>query len=51
MHLFIKKSMKGGVSYTAKRHSKANNKYMKCYEQYKENKLCVWMEMTYMVRQ
>ena len=27
MHLFIEKGMRGGISYIAKRHSKANNKY------------------------
>ena len=24
--------MRGGISYIAKRHSKENNKYMKCYD-------------------
>ena len=28
MYLFIKKLMKGGVSWIAKGHSKGNNKYM-----------------------
>ena len=28
MHLFIEKGMIGGISYIAKRHSKANNKYI-----------------------
>ena len=32
MHLFIEKGMCGGISYIAKRHSKANNKYMKSYD-------------------
>ena len=32
MHLFIEKGMRGGISYIAKRHSRANNKYMKCYD-------------------
>ena len=38
IHLFIKKRMRGGISYIAKRHSKANNKYMKCYDSNKESK-------------
>ena len=31
-HLFIVKGMRGGTSYIAKRHSKANNKCLKDYE-------------------
>ena len=38
MHLLIERGMRGGIPYIAKRHSKASNKHMKCYEQYKENK-------------
>ena len=37
MHLFIEKGMRGGISYIAKRHSKANNKYMDSYDEYKES--------------
>ena len=31
MHLFIEKRMKGGISYIAKKNSRANNKNVKCY--------------------
>ena len=44
MHLFIEKGMRGGISYIAKRHSKANNKYIKCYEQYKENNFIMYLD-------
>ena len=40
MHLFIEKGTRGGPSYTAKRHSEANNKYMKCYDSSKES-ICI----------
>ena len=44
IHLIIEKGMRGGISYIAKKHSKANNKYMKCYEQYKESKSIMYLD-------
>ena len=38
MHLFIEKGIKGGILYNDKRHSNANNEYMKCYHSSKESK-------------
>ena len=32
MYLFIERGLRGGISYTTKRHSKANDKYMKNYD-------------------
>ena len=43
VHLFIEKGMRGGISYIAKRHSKANNKYMKDYESEKEDKFIIYL--------
>ena len=37
MHLFIEKGMREGISYIAKRYSKASNKYMKNYDNIKES--------------
>ena len=36
--------MRVGISYIAKRHSKANNKYMKCYDEYKESKFMIYVD-------
>ena len=45
MHLFIEKGMGGGNSYIAKRHSKANNKYMECYNSSKESKYITYLNL------
>ena len=42
--VFIEKEVRGGISYIAKRFSKANNKYMKCYDNSKESKLIVYLD-------
>ena len=44
MHLLIEKGMRGGISYIAKRHSKANNKYMECYDSSGENKYITYLD-------
>ena len=44
MHLFIEKGMRGGITYITKRHGKANNKYMKCYNSSKESKFIVYLD-------
>ena len=38
MNLFIEKQMRGGISYIPKIYSKANIKYMKCYDSSEESK-------------
>ena len=43
-HLFIEKRMRGGIFYIAKRHSKANNKYMECYDSIKESKYIAYLD-------
>ena len=44
MHLFIEKGMRGGISYIAKRYSKANNKYIKCYDSSEESKYIIYLD-------
>ena len=45
MYLFIEKGLRGGISYSAKRYSKANNKYMKNYEPKKHSKFIKYLDM------
>ena len=44
MHLFIEKGMRGGISYISERHSKANNKYIKCYDSSEESKFIMYLD-------
>ena len=44
MHLFIEKGMRRGISYIAKRYSKANNKYMQSNNGKKTNKFITYLD-------
>ena len=44
MHLLIEKRMRGGISYIAKRYSKANNKYMESYNSSKGSKYITYLD-------
>ena len=44
MPLFTEKGMRGGISYIAKVHSKANNKYMKRYDSSEESKFIMYLD-------
>ena len=44
MQLFIEKGMRGGISYIAKRHSKANKKYMRYYDSSKRSKYINYLD-------
>ena len=45
MYLFIEKELRGGISYIAKRYSKANNKYMKDYDPAKPSKNILYLDL------
>ena len=45
MHLFIEKGMRGGISYLAKKYSKANNKYCPVYDKEKPEKYIVYLDI------
>ena len=44
MHYFTEEETRGGVSYIAKRYSKANNKYMTDHESSEENKFIIYLD-------
>ena len=44
MYLFVEKKMRGGISYIAKRYSKANDKYMKSYDNNKPSKYITYLD-------
>ena len=44
MHLFLEKGIGRGISYIAKRHSTANNKYMKSYDNKKSRKYIAYLD-------
>ena len=44
MHLFIEKGMREGISHIAKRHGKANNKYMECYNSCEKSECITYLD-------
>ena len=44
LYLFVKKGMRGRISYITKRYSKANNKYMICYDNSKPSKFITHLD-------
>ena len=44
MYLFIEKGMRGGISYIANRYGKANNKYMKEYDEKVPSKYIMYLD-------
>ena len=46
MYLFIEKGLRGGISYIAKRYTKANNKYMKIFDSKKPSKYILYLDMS-----
>ena len=45
MYLFIEKGIRGGISYIAKRFSKANNKYIQSYDNKKPRLFIVYLDV------
>ena len=45
MYLFTEKRMRGGISYIAKRFSKANNKYMTSYDVNEPSKYITYLDV------
>ena len=45
VHLFVEKGMRGGIFYIAKWYTKANNKYMKSYDDSKPSKYIMYFDV------
>ena len=45
MYLFLEKGMRGGISYIAKRYSRANSKYIKNYDPTKPPKFITYLDV------
>ena len=43
--MFIEKGLRGGISYIAKRHAKANNKYTENYDPKKPSTFTTYLDM------
>ena len=41
----LKKELRGGISYIAKRHAKANNKYMKVYDSKEPSQFITYLDL------
>ena len=44
-YLFIEKGLRGGISYIAKRYTKANNKYINDYDPKKQLAFILYLDM------
>ena len=44
MHYFIERGMRGGISYIAKKYSKANNKYMTDHDSSEGNIFIIYLD-------
>ena len=44
-YLFTEKGLRGGISYLAKRHAEANNKYMNDYDPEKPSTFTTYLDM------
>ena len=51
MYVFFEKVARSRISYICNRHSKANNKYLKTYDQREELKHIIYLDANYIVIQ
>ena len=47
-YLFIEKGLRGGISYIAKRYTKANNKYMNDYDPKKQSTFISYLDLNHL---